>query len=294
MQPFRAYGADGADEWGEEPSHSASTESGSDGVGAWPWWTLVWCHERCHKVECKWKQTVIRDVAHDMGATLVCCRKAWKFAEWIAQAGQSPYGLLADWKEVKPCLEAAVWCPPSSHPAFVVIYDDMPKSRERATAWVWARHYPAVPMRILADVDLLKFCLNGLVSDSTALPGGLNLAPKGGRLPGQLGVSCLPQYVSMDSCWPGARSQELKPPDAPSIPMPALPGVPSASPKDQLVNVPMQIGAVQQQATSLKSGLATDACGDEAAVEEVEDKVHSEPVPLLTGGAAQGMECKLM
>jgi len=138
---------------------------------------------------------VIGDTAYDAGATLVCLRKATKFAAWMAQAGRSPYGLLTDWREAKPCLEAAEACPPSARPAFVVIYCELPRCLERATAWAGARAPGATPVRILADLEHLKFCLNGVVSNlgiSKAPRGHPNLAPYGGRSPGQPGVGLSP------------------------------------------------------------------------------------------------------
>jgi len=184
MKSFRAHGADGADEWGEalSPSSSVSTACGSahsdgelpsissvsracsDGAERPLLWTLIWCQECCHKQECKLERTVINDTAHDMGASLVCFKKAAKFAKCMEQFSQSSYGLLTDWKEAKPCLEAAEACPPSARrPAFVVIYCQPPKCRDRATSWAVARPPGAIPVRILPDLNLLEICLNGLM-----------------------------------------------------------------------------------------------------------------------------------
>ncbi|CAK0868992.1 unnamed protein product [Prorocentrum cordatum] len=149
MKPFRTHGAA---EWGEEPSpsRSVSTASGStcsDGVPAVPpWWTLVWCHERCHKQGCDGERAAITDTVQDAGATLVCLKKATRFSSWMKQAGQSPYGLLTDWREAKPCMEAIETCSPSDRPAFLVVYCELPRCRERATAWASARPCGATPV----------------------------------------------------------------------------------------------------------------------------------------------------
>mmetsp|Transcript_73713 Transcript_73713/g.205864 ORF Transcript_73713/g.205864 Transcript_73713/m.205864 type:complete len:313 (-) Transcript_73713:883-1821(-) len=199
MKPFRTHGAA---EWGEEPSpsRSVSTASGStcsDGVPAVPpWWTLVWCHERCHKQGCDGERAAITDTVQDAGATLVCLKKATRFSSWMKQAGQSPYGLLTDWREAKPCMEAIETCSPSDRPAFLVVYCELPRCRERATAWASARPCGATPVRILADLDHLSFCLNALVANlalGRALRGHPSAAPCGGRPYGQqLGVGSSP------------------------------------------------------------------------------------------------------
>jgi len=212
MESFRAHGADGAksahgadqqstpgstacgNACSDSPA-SSSAACGSAGAGVrlrgprqarWaprragappgdpPWWTLVWCHERCCKQESAWKQAAIGDTAHDLGATLVYIRKAKQFATWTAQAGPSPRGLLTDWVEVKTCLEAAEACPPSARPAFVVIYCELPKSRARAAAWAAARSPLATPVRVLADLSLLELCLRGLVLQAQC---AIQLAP---------------------------------------------------------------------------------------------------------------------
>jgi len=287
MEFLRAHGVDGADDWGGGPwrSRSVSTVSlsaCSDGGGLPPWWTLIWCQESCNKQECTLKRTVINDTAHDMGATLVCFKKAAKFATVMEQFNQSPYGLLTDWKESKPCLAAAEARPPSARPAFVVIYCELRKCRERATAWAGARPPGATPVRILADLDLLEFCLNGLVSDSKAPRGQFNLEPNVPRSPGQLGVRRSPQYVCMASCWPsGVRGefQELALAEAPDTSMPALRDISSAPLNDKLVNMSTQTNALQQRVTELNSDLAIDACGNPMPNE---NEIHSEPAPLLT------------
>merc|ERR1719284_57455 len=90
-------------------------------------WQLIWCHERCHKHDCDGKRAIIVNAAEESQASPVCLKKAAKYAAWLEQAQRPPYALLTDWREVKPCLDAAKLHPPRNHPVFTVILCELPK-----------------------------------------------------------------------------------------------------------------------------------------------------------------------
>jgi len=134
-------------------------------LGAAASWQLIWCHERCHKKDCVEKKSAIANAAEkplEGPESLLCLKKAAKYAAWLEQAPRSPYALLTDWREVKPCLEAAALHPPRNQPAFTVILCDIPKHYERASAWAQSLPARHDPVRVCRDMGLLKGLLQEL------------------------------------------------------------------------------------------------------------------------------------
>mmetsp|Transcript_1277 Transcript_1277/g.3305 ORF Transcript_1277/g.3305 Transcript_1277/m.3305 type:complete len:341 (+) Transcript_1277:68-1090(+) len=132
------------------------------GAAASASWQLIWCHERCHKKECETRKNIFIKDAEEYKASLLCLKKAAKYAAWLEQAPRSPYALLTDWREVKPCLEAAALHPPRNQPAFTVILCDIPKHYERASAWAQSLPARHDPVRVCRDMGLLKGLLQEL------------------------------------------------------------------------------------------------------------------------------------
>lgn len=139
-----------------------STASSSTMQGAsWP--RLVWCHERCHKQECEERRKSINETVKEAGASLVCLKKASKFAMWLAQAERSPFALLTDWREVKPCIQAASTHQPQNQPAFTIVLCELPRHYERASMWAQGLPPRPDPVHICRDLSLLNMFLADLV-----------------------------------------------------------------------------------------------------------------------------------
>jgi hypothetical protein len=171
-----------ADSGAEEPTSPLravtggnNSKSGMDGIrgvaspgasgrspGAAASWHLIWCHERCHKHDCDEKRAVIVNAAEESQASLLCLKKAGKYAAWLEQAQRPPYALLTDWREVKPCLQAANLHSPRNQPVFTVILCELPKHYERASAWAQALPARNDPVHICRDIRLLKGLLREL------------------------------------------------------------------------------------------------------------------------------------
>lgn len=118
-------------------------------------WRLVWCHERCHKHECEERRTAIGEAASDVGATLVCLKKAGKFATWLTHAPAQPFVLLTDWREVKPCMQAVAQCP-ANRPALTVVLGELPQHFERASAWAQSLPVGADPVDVINQLGCPK------------------------------------------------------------------------------------------------------------------------------------------
>jgi hypothetical protein len=152
--------------------------------GAAASWQLIWCHERCHKQDCDEKRAVTTNAAEESQASLMCLKKAAKYAAWLEQAQRPPYALLTDWREVKPCLQAAALHPPRNQPVFTVILCELPKHYERASAWAQALPARHDPVRICRDIGLLKGLLQELAGQLLA---GAPLRSRPGTLQGPPG-----------------------------------------------------------------------------------------------------------
>lgn len=149
---------------GQVAQKPASTNSSSGVSSNSAWWQLIWCHERCHKQDCDDKRFIITEAAEESGASLLCLKKAAKYSMWMEQAQRPPYALLTDWREVKPCLQAAALHPPRNQPAFTVIFCELPKQYERASAWVQSLPVRSDPVHICRDVNTLKGFLADMVN----------------------------------------------------------------------------------------------------------------------------------
>lgn len=118
------------------------------------WWRLVWCHERCLKQECDVRRQAVSMAAREAGALLICMKKASKFAAWLASKHRPPLVLLTDWREAKPCLQAASEQPLQNQPAITLVLCDVPSQFERAQAWARSGPAGSEKVRVIRDVGL--------------------------------------------------------------------------------------------------------------------------------------------
>lgn len=152
-----------------------SNSGNGDGTG---WWRLIWCHERCHKQECEPLRRAISEAARDAHASLLCLKKASKFAVWLAQVWdqRQPFALLTDWREVKPCIQAASAHPPQNRPAFTVVLCEVQRHFERASAWAQTLPPRSDPVHVCKDSRLLHLFLGDL-RDKVIEMGSVPMSP---------------------------------------------------------------------------------------------------------------------
>lgn len=127
-------------------------------------WRLVWCHERCHKQENEGLRRVLGDAARNAGASLVCLKKASKFAVWLRSAQRPPYVLLTDWRELKPCINTAKQVHISNQPTFTIVFCKDARHYERASAWAKSLPPRADPVHVCKDLTFLKAFLADLAT----------------------------------------------------------------------------------------------------------------------------------
>lgn len=139
-------------------------------------WQLVWCHGRCCKEDTEELRDAIADVAQEAGGSLVCRKKAHKFAFWVAngppgEKNSAPYVLLSDWREIKPCMQVIAQCAARDFPLVIAVLSDQPTQHERIVAWaeqVAAEGFARV--HVIEDVSELRGLLQqarpGARSDS--------------------------------------------------------------------------------------------------------------------------------
>lgn len=150
---------------GQEAGSTARTTSSKGRPATQCWWRLVWCHERCLKSECDVRRQAVSMAAREAGALLICMKKASKFAAWLGQKQRPPLVLLTDWREVKPCLQAASEQPPRNRPALVLVLCDVPAQYERAKAWARTCPPGTEKVRVIKDIGLPRDLLAGLLSE---------------------------------------------------------------------------------------------------------------------------------
>jgi len=99
-------------------------------------WRLVWCHERCHKLEHEPRREAMRVAREEFQVSMVSLRKAKNFALWIQASPRHPFVLLTDWREAQHCRRALELHQGGNIPVFTVILCDSTKQRKVASAWV--------------------------------------------------------------------------------------------------------------------------------------------------------------
>lgn len=158
---------------------SVSGDTGSDtssgrGSPAPTRWRVVWCHERCHKRESEALRKELGDACRLVGASLVCLKKAGKFQDWLRGGQRSgirkptPYVLVSDWREAKPCRDFLSQEHSSNRPLFTVLLCDEGRHFERASTWARGLGSTSDPVHVKQDVNGVKQFL--ALAAQTTLP----------------------------------------------------------------------------------------------------------------------------
>jgi len=116
-------------------------------------WRLAWCHEHCHKVCNDDRRRSLWHISRRCGASLVCLKKAARFAMWLTSASRPRYVLLTDWREAKPCMS---FIPNHTTPTVTVVHADCDQTFRKASEWVKQlppEFGPAVVVRDLEEVN---------------------------------------------------------------------------------------------------------------------------------------------
>jgi hypothetical protein len=138
--------------------------------GSYKGWRLVWCHERCHKPENESRRHALSSAASQLGAGLVCFKKARRFELWIERSRRPTYALLTDWREAQPCMQAILKNRERNQPAYVVVLCD--SGRQLGRAHQWAKRLPEDVGRIfICESATLPSTLFGGVLHKLFAPG---------------------------------------------------------------------------------------------------------------------------
>jgi len=140
----------------------------------------VWCHARCNKLEHDERREAL-----SAAAPLVCLKKASAFGTWLQSAKRSPFVLITDWRELKPCLHAVArhWQP--GVVASVTVLCSTGKAYFRAMAWAKTMSPELPPVHVLSEAEMaVPSLLAHLLSSGWAAgAGSVRRAPGGQRGP---------------------------------------------------------------------------------------------------------------
>jgi len=107
-----------------DPSQADSSEG----------WQLVWCHERCHKVDLDPVRDAFTEAIGKANGSLVCLKKATGFGRWVSRMPNVPFVLLADWREAKPCWDILSEDVPHEM-QLTVVYTEQERQFKQASQW---------------------------------------------------------------------------------------------------------------------------------------------------------------
>jgi len=105
----------------------SSTDSGEG-------WQLVWCHERCHKVDLEELRNSYSETVEKASGSLMCLKKATGFGRWLTRMPNIPFVLLADWREAKPCWDVLSQDTPHQL-QFTLVYCEQERQFKQASQW---------------------------------------------------------------------------------------------------------------------------------------------------------------
>jgi len=127
------------------------------------WWRIVWCHERCHKREHEGRRQAIRRAVQDVGASLICFKKAKQFSLWTERAPRPHFVLVTDWREAQPCMQSVMQHLGQNQPVLTVVLCESPRQLGRAAEWAHNLPPNLGPVRVHEQTKLPKALLSGLI-----------------------------------------------------------------------------------------------------------------------------------
>jgi len=149
----------------QEPPRLACVSTKDVHTAEDPGWTLLWCNERCHKLEVEGFREALREAVEEADGCLVCLKKAAVYERWINRQTLARSVLLCDWREAKPCLNVLEQCP-ENQPRCIIIYTDSERQHKAAVRWAETTKFSSFHVRVVQG-DLHPTELVGYV---TSLP----------------------------------------------------------------------------------------------------------------------------
>jgi len=213
----------------EEPPAPVAGGQWQDPKG---WWRLIWCHERCHKPENEMLCNALRRAVRDMGASLICLKKANQFVDWLQRTQRPPYVLVTDWREAQPCLQSLQQGASRADggrseldmPACVVVLCNSLRQFGRASEWARNLSNIMVPVIVCERSNIPPVLLHGVIRTHFGEPpaSGCSHADMEssshsaarGPLREVIAVSGVPPSAGHWSCpppWPGMPPAGLEP-----------------------------------------------------------------------------------
>lgn len=128
-----------------------------------PQWRLLWCQERCFKLENTSCRHALRYGAERMGGAAVCLKKALHFGRWVEQDGPTvPYVLITDWREAQP-LMGFLEREDAHKPTSLVLMCDSKRQWCRASRWSQSLEPQLFPIIVCDKSSIPPMLLNGLI-----------------------------------------------------------------------------------------------------------------------------------
>lgn len=96
-------------------------------------WSLVWCYERCYKSDADAFRSGLAELAESSHGTLLCFKKACGLKKWLAEASDTRWILVTDWREAKPCVQ--LWPECVRRPDLILVFTDGERQMKRSLGW---------------------------------------------------------------------------------------------------------------------------------------------------------------
>jgi len=124
---------------------------------------LMWCEEHCHKAINAARRNALKIAAEEIGAELVCAKKAKQYGLWLSRAQRRPYVLVTNWREAQPAHFEISQATPGNRPQQVVVICDLDKQFKRAQVWVQSLNPEFGTVHVCMKDDIPENLLDGLV-----------------------------------------------------------------------------------------------------------------------------------
>eukprot|EP00929_Paragymnodinium_shiwhaense_P039318 TRINITY_DN20670_c0_g1_i1.p1 TRINITY_DN20670_c0_g1~~TRINITY_DN20670_c0_g1_i1.p1 ORF type:complete len:503 (-),score=128.46 TRINITY_DN20670_c0_g1_i1:406-1914(-) len=142
---FQDYPSFGSEQYGESVGTYDNTDCGVGAAAAARprqqqfWWRLFWCYERVHKLESEPLRSKLSEAVKQAGGKMICIKKSTLLESWIRKGTHTPFILLADRRELKPCLDIISHYGPLRTQHATVVLGAMPQNfgrQERVRAYL--------------------------------------------------------------------------------------------------------------------------------------------------------------
>jgi len=147
--------------YSKEAVEAVTTNSGV--ASTKPGWSIVWCHERCHKQENQAFHKRMRADAAKHGSSLVLVKKAPKFIWWVRRMHRPAFLLVTDWREARPYIKCLATLPAMSRPFQIVVLCESQRQLGKASAWAQHISSESGPITVCLRSDIPASLLHGIL-----------------------------------------------------------------------------------------------------------------------------------